>query len=143
MAREAKDNIVGKWQYKSISYCRERTAQVFQKWVRLSNAVNGKLQCVTCGKRGPVGQFDAGHFISRRHNTTLLDEANCHPQCKRCNRYLNGNYENYLEFMMDRYGMKKVRTLLAKAKRHKQFNREELADLFVYYRDKIDELEQK
>ena len=143
MARESFERVFSKWKKRSLSYCRKRTAEMFQRYIRTKYARNGRLRCVTCGKHGPADKFDAGHFFSRRHNATLLDERNCYPQCKRCNRYLSGNMAPYTEFMMKEHGPEGVKRLAQDARKLKRFTRQELADKFCLYRDQIDEMEQQ
>lgn len=65
--------------------------------------------CISCGTSLQVesvgGGFDAGHYRSRGSSPSLrFDERNIHGQCKRCNRYLSGNYSAYRTGLESRYG---------------------------------------
>lgn len=42
-------------------------------------------KCITCNKTLRRSQWDAGHFISRVHNSTFVEPQNINFQCKYCN----------------------------------------------------------
>lgn len=80
------------------------------KYVRLRD--NGK-PCISCGEilvsESLGGGFDAGHYRSRGSAPQLrFYTLQIHGQCKRCNRYLGGNYSAYRTGLIDRIGIKKV-----------------------------------
>lgn len=89
--------------------------------------------CVTCKKLKPIGELQGGHFISRRHKATILDERNIHPQCVRCNQWLNGNLSEYRKFLGDDLADE----LKAKSMQVKKFTREELNELRDGFRARI------
>ena len=65
--------------------------RIFSEYIRLKHAdKNGYCTCITCGKTYHYKNIDAGHFVSRRFLIVRFDELNVHPQCKYCNRFLNG-----------------------------------------------------
>lgn len=73
-------------------------------------------ECISCGtpliseKLG--GGFDAGHFRSRGSAPHLrFYTLNIHGQCKRCNRWLGGNYHEYRIGLIERLGIEKVQTI--------------------------------
>lgn len=90
-------------------------------------------KCVTCGQLKPLGELQGGHFISRRHKATILDERNIHPQCVRCNQWLNGNLSEYRKFLGDDLADE----LKAKSMQVKKFTREELNELRDGFRARI------
>ena len=56
------------------------------RYIRLRDTDKNQLtSCITCGKKNHPKDVDAGHFISRTHNSTLFDERNIFAQCKFCN----------------------------------------------------------
>lgn len=62
-----------------------------------------KSKCVTCGRILPItgkGCMQGGHFIPRGCRCTRWLAVNVHPQCDRCNGFLNGNYIMYSRYMM-------------------------------------------
>lgn len=59
-------------------------------------------RCVTCGKVLPINGkncMQGGHFIPRGCRITRWMKANVHPQCPRCNGFLDGNYIMYSRYM--------------------------------------------
>jgi hypothetical protein len=60
-------------------------------------------KCVTCGKTLPITgktAMQGGHFIPRGCRITRWEAMNVHPQCSRCNGFLDGNYIMYSRWMM-------------------------------------------
>lgn len=58
--------------------------------------------CRTCGKVLPIDGkncMQGGHYIPRGCRITRWLPANVHPQCPRCNGFLNGNYLMYARWM--------------------------------------------
>ena len=63
-------------------------------------------ECVTCGKACPCfgkNCMQGGHFIPRGCRITRWTQENVHPQCNRCNGFLNGNYIMYSRWMHTHY----------------------------------------
>ena len=118
-------------------------ASLFQKLVRLrARDGNGNCKCFTCGAVKNWKEVDAGHFVGRNNKATILDERNCHPQCKFCNRWGNGESDKYFLRMVERYGSEVVKELMTRQlpKNH-VWDRRELAILKIKYLDEIKELE--
>lgn len=83
--------------------------KVFSEYIRLRDAMdNGFFRCISCGQIKPFGQADNGHYINRQHMSTRFDEMNCNAQCRRCNRFMEGNIQNYRKGMVAKYGEQKV-----------------------------------
>ena len=62
--------------------------------------------CVTCGRKLPCfgkNCMQGGHFIPRGCKATRWEAANVHPQCPRCNGFLNGAYIEYSRWMHDNF----------------------------------------
>ncbi|MFU2088970.1 recombination protein NinG [Avibacterium avium] len=73
-------------------------------------------ECISCGtpligeKLG--GGFDAGHYRSRGSAPHLrFYTLNIFGQCKRCNRWLGGNYHEYRVGLIERLGIEKVQEI--------------------------------
>jgi len=118
----------------------------FSKYIRLKecyetagNYFAGK--CCTCGAIKPIEQLDAGHFIPGRNDAILFDERGVHIQCRACNRFHQGRWPEYREYMLARYGMETIEELLQQRKQIKQYSVEELKAIAKEYRRKIKELE--
>lgn len=54
---------------------------------------------------------DAGHYVSRGRSATKYDPMNVHLQCAKCNRFQQGNWIQYREFMVSFYGKEKTESL--------------------------------
>lgn len=74
--------------------------------------------CISCGM--PLvseqlgGGFDAGHYRSRGSAPHLrFYTLNIFGQCKKCNRYLGGNYHQFRLGLIDRLGIEKVEQIEA------------------------------
>ena len=125
---------------KTVAKLREEAAVLLQKLVRMKAAdENGLASCVTCGKRQHYKEMDGGHFISRKWTATKLVEENIHPQCKGCNQYASGKYDDYALYMVDTYGIEMVRELNDKKRELCKQNRIELEDIKVELKLRIAE----
>jgi hypothetical protein len=96
--------------------------------------------CISCGcsleSVSVGGGFDAGHYRSRGACQHLrFDERNIHGQCKRCNRWLNGNVANFRIGLVDRFGDNFVEAIEADNQTRKH-SIEELKDIIAVYREK-------
>lgn len=70
--------------------------RAFSQYARLLRAgPNGMVRCITCPTVGHWREFDAGHYMPRRHMVTRWDPQNVWPQCPACNRYADGNHERF------------------------------------------------
>lgn len=125
---------------KTVAKLREEAAVLLQKLVRMKAAdENGLATCVTCGKRQHYKDMDGGHFVSRKWTATKLVEENVHPQCKGCNRYASGKYDDYALYMVDTYGIEMVRELNDKKRELCKQNRIELEDMKIELKLRIAE----
>ena len=119
-----------------IKNLRKRAWTLFSKMIRLENSKDGYCVCVTCGKRKPIKEIDAGHWLSRRYLSTKFDERNVHPQCARCNRFLNSELE-YYEYMRKTYGEDVMDMLRCKAKRLTKLTAQDYEDMIKEYKERI------
>jgi hypothetical protein len=79
--------------------------RAFSVYVRLRDAdANGYCRCISCGAVRHWSQMDAGHYVNRAHMSTRYDERNVHAQCRRCNRFDEGNQIGYTRGLIKRYG---------------------------------------
>jgi 5-methylcytosine-specific restriction endonuclease McrA len=129
---------------KSVAKLRDEAAVLLQKLVRMKAAdADGIAQCVTCGKKQHYKEMDGGHFISRRWTATKLVEENIHVQCKGCNQYASGRYDDYSLYMVDTYGIEMVRELNEKKRALCKQNRIELEEMKLELRNRIREQEKR
>ena len=95
-----------------------RAVDAFQMWVRYRD----NWTCVVCGKHidpnepGAKALMHAGHYISRKYASLLLDPINVHAQCKDCNGRQNweGMDPRYTAYMIGKYGTEVLNYLARK-----------------------------
>lgn len=93
---------------RAVKNAKNRAIDAFQMWVRYRD----NWTCVVCGKHvdpempGAKNEMHAGHYISRKYKSLLLDPQNVHAQCKDCNGRQNwvGMDPRYTKYMVNRYG---------------------------------------
>ena len=104
----------------------------------------GQAICITCGalkdwkgnKLNGIDGMDAGHFLSSRRNSILLEEIGLHPQCTHCNR-TGGRPEAYRIYMLKVYGQDVIDELQRlKNQESVTFEREELVRKRLSYMDR-------
>lgn len=125
---------------KSRKLSKKKADKYFSKYIRLRDSKNGLSQCITCGAWKSWKEMDCGHFISRRFRATRYDEKNAHSQCKKCNRFQNGNQFQHGVKIDEKYGEGTAEKLLQKSKmfsKRTQFDYECIAEL---YKEKIEQL---
>lgn len=111
----------------------------FQKWIRMRDA---KLECISCGENNK-DLWDGGHYKKAEiYSGVIFDENNCHKQCRKCNRFLNGNELNYRSGLINRYGVDYADAIETKANetRNYKFTKEELIAKKIKYDILIKEL---
>ena len=105
----------------------------FQKWIRKRD--EGK-PCISCGSLSD--KVDAGHYFKAElYSGLIFNEDNCHSQCRKCNRYLNGNESHYRIGLSNRYGEDYVKNLesIKDANRLKKWTKDELIEIKNKYKD--------
>ena len=126
---------------KSVSSLKKKCWKLCSIYIRLKYAnKQGIVMCVTCGKKYPWKQIQAGHFIDGRTNSILFDERGISPQCYACNVCKKGNKVEYYKYMQDRYGEDVIDDLRARAKKIRKFYGYELELQIDEYKQKISEL---
>lgn len=105
------------------------------KWCRLSESDRaGICQCVTCGSRHHWKQMDAGHFIPGHHESIFLDTRNFHAQCASCNRFRQGAWPQYMDWMEKTYGHEVIDELRLLNKTISVLTVERLKELKEYFK---------
>lgn len=128
----------------SISSLKKACWTQFSQYIRLRDCLKttgspdyGK--CITCGRLVGRTRADAGHFISRRFNSTLFDERNVHLQCKQCNAF-GGQPLEYRRQIVRLYGEGADVELEDRATEIRKFTPQELIELTDYYKTGIQEM---
>jgi hypothetical protein len=108
--------------------------QAFSRSIRQHHAdFGGWVECVTCQKRMPWEDSQAGHFIKRGHAATRWDERNVAPQCARCNLYLNGAQDEFAAYIVRRFGQPALEELIRLKHTEKRWRIPELKELLEQY----------
>ena len=106
----------------------------FSRSIRQQHAdQSGWVSCVTCDKRMPWDESQAGHFIKRGHSATRWDERNVAPQCPRCNLYLGGAQDEFAAYIVRRLGQEALEDLLRLKHTEKRWRIPELKELLEKY----------
>lgn len=112
-----------------------RLDREFSLYVRLRDTMpNGYFRCISCGQLKPFGQADCGHYINRQHMSTRYDEMNCNAQCRKCNRFMEGNMSGYRHGLVEKYGERNVMLLEAKKNQTRKYSDFEYSELIKYYK---------
>jgi len=123
---------------KTLGDYKAEARKSFQKWIRLRD--NNK-PCVSCNST-TAELYDGGHFYKAEvYSGLIFNENNCHKQCRKCNRFMNGNELNYRKGLINRYGIDFVTELdnIADKNRVKKYTKEELITIKKQYDERIKE----
>lgn len=114
---------------------KDRAWNAFSKWVRVSNAdYNGNVRCFTCGVVKHWKEMDAGHYF---HNVLDFNIYNIHPQCSKCNKYLQGNGVVYYEKLREMYGQEVIEEMLQEKYKIVTLTIEDYNHIEAEYKEKI------
>jgi hypothetical protein len=91
--------------------------------------------CYTCPNIKHWKEMDAGHFASRRHQSTKFDERNVHSTCTHCNRFLNGNQYIYGKMLDLQYGEGTADALIQQSRQVVKRSKAEIKDMTNTYRE--------
>lgn len=106
----------------------------FSLFIRMRDTMpSGFFRCVSCGQIKPYEQADCGHYINRQHMSTRYDEMNCNAQCRKCNRFMEGNIQGYRQGLIAKYGEQRVLLLEAKKNQTRKYSDFEYRELIKYY----------
>lgn len=115
--------------------------KVFSRYIRLRDCMpGGYFRCISCSQIKPFGQADCGHYINRQHMITRYHEMNCNAQCRKCNRFMEGNMQGYRQGLVAKYGEQKVLMLEAMKSQTRKYSDFELTELTKYYKALVDKL---
>lgn len=123
---------------KSIQALIQEARKPFQQWIRIRDA---NFKCISCGEDSET--WDAGHFKKAElYSGLIFDERNVWKQCRKCNKYLNGNEGEYRKRLIERFGQEWMDILDDDAIRLKSYKweREELKDIKLFYLQKLKQI---
>jgi uncharacterized C2H2 Zn-finger protein len=122
------------------SKAEEKAWKRFSRYIRERDNEGGLFRCPTCGAVKPIEEADAGHYISRVRKSVMFDETNVHAQCRKCNRFMEGNHFLFRKWLAEKYGEKEVASLEARAETPGAYKTADLLMLADLYRLKLKEL---
>ena len=121
------------YESKSNKWLKDELWRIFSLYTRQRYANdNGKVRCITCGAWRPWRRLQAGHYISRKHNSTFIDEYNVFPQCGKCNGDGYGMPEEYAAFL-DMYFPGERERVEAKSREIFKMDREWMIEQINHY----------
>lgn len=134
-----KEKAILKEKVKTLSEHEADAKKSFQKFIRLRDK---NENCISCGENNK-DLWDGGHFKKAEiYSGVIFHEHNCHKQCRKCNRFLNGNELMYREGLIIRYNEQYVVNIekLANETRQHKYTKEQLIAKKIQYDIKIKEL---
>ncbi len=118
--------------------------RIFSEYIRRRDAnKDGYIRCISCGKLVHWKQSDCGHYINRKHNATRYDEQNCNAQCRKCNRFDEGNIQGYRRGLIKKIGLKATDLLEIKKHNKCKMGQFEINLLAEEYRKKLKEIRKR
>jgi hypothetical protein len=123
---------------KTKSLAMQKADRYFGQYIRKRDSKNGIASCITCGKF--TQQFDAGHFLSRRFQSTRYDERNVNAQCLKCNRFENGNQYTHGKAIDEKYGEGTADELLLKSRMACKRTKKDFEYLALEFKQKLESL---
>lgn len=148
-------------QYSTGTYIRKFVAPLFQSmiraeagdaiWDQVTAIVNGEVAwvrretgqcvCITCGTvkawDSGIKGMHTGHFLASRVNSILFEEMNVAPQCSACNFYRSGEQQLFRKWMLE-VRPEHIERLERLKTQSKQFTRDELVDMRIGYKLRLD-----
>lgn len=129
----------------SVKQAKIRAWKAFSLYIRTRDCLEttGDVTrgiCITCDKRFPFSELQAGHYIQGRHGSTLFLENNCHIQCRACNIFKRGNLVPYARKMRLKYGIKVMDLLEELDKEPSHYKKVDYEELEKHFTRKLEEL---
>jgi len=131
---------------KSLRALKKKAWELLSKAIRLERREGPGLlvECVSCQRKMPWKQIQAGHFIDGRFNSILFDELGIHPQCGVCNVVHNGRKEEYFIYMEKQFGREAIDQLRVQRNWQVNFTAEQLEEMIAGYKQRIkDEIDRR
>lgn len=113
----------------------------FSQYIRLRDTNNqGYGSCISCGQLKHYDDLDCGHFINRGNMNLRFNEVNCNAQCRKCNRFDEGNFVGYQEGLIKKWGQEKYALLVASKQEIRRYSKWELKAIADHYKARAKEL---
>lgn len=119
--------------------------RVFSEYIRLrdANLGNGYGECISCGKVISWKDGDCGHFINRSHMALRFSEQNTALQCRKCNRFDEGNFEGFRKGLIKKYGEGIIDKLYEAKNQINRISQTEYSIAIRHYQKEIEQLKLK
>ena len=115
--------------------------KVFSEYIRRRDADEyGRVKCCTCDNTFHWSEMDAGHFRYRSIMSIRFDERNCHAQCRECNRFKDGMWDEHADYVIKRHGLDAGHELYLLAHKTVKFMQFEIDEMVQIYKQKIRDL---
>lgn len=115
--------------------------KIFSEYIRLRDADNnGMVRCISCMKIDHWKNVDCGHFVNRGHTSTRYNEKNCNAQCRKCNRFDEGNNIGYARGLVRKYGQQVIEELEILKHQASHLSEFDYKILIAHYSKKVKEL---
>lgn len=118
----------------------DRLDKIVSIYVRTLYSKNGYVKCYTCDIVRPIKEMDCGHYIKRQYMNTRWDLDNLRVQDTRCNRFLDGNQDEFIARLNMEMGRDMAIELNKKKHTIKQWTIKELENLETKFKKLYEEL---
>lgn len=121
------------------STLKKKLWKLFSEYIRRRAADHsGIAQCVSCGLPSHWQSLQGGHYVRASAGmNTYFDEQNVHPQCVRCNIFLDGNIQGYTLYMVNTYGLPILTALDERRRIQRKISIPEYLELIETYKSKL------
>lgn len=126
----------------SVKTLKRKLDDIFSIYIRKRDAnVSGFCRCISCGAVHHWKEVDCGHYVNRSHMGTRYSERNCNAQCRKCNRFDEGNNIGYTRGLINKYGVKILAELEVKKHTYTSMSPFDYEILINHYREEIKKLD--
>lgn len=109
----------------------------FAKFIKKRDSDGVQFKCISCGQNKLIDQFNAGHYFSRGELSIRWNEKNVNGQCISCNKWKNGNIQDYQKGLIVKYGEGIIQELEIKKALSVKYARFEIEILIKHYKSQI------
>ena len=119
--------------------------RIFSNYIRLRDRVcnTEMVICISCGKALLWKESDCGHYINRARLGLRYNEKNCNAQCRRCNRFEEGNMSGYTLGLINKYGKNIIKELHIAKNLYCKYTRTDYEILIKHYKQEVTALSKK
>lgn len=142
--RSSKTDTKPKKRTVSRSTLMKKADDAFSLFIRTrdSQPYEGRaFRCISCQRVLPIEQADCGHYVNRQHMSLRFSESNCNIQCRKCNRFMEGNIQDYRKGLIRKIGEQKVVLLEAQKNVTNKISNFELEILAKHYKEETKKFE--